>query len=681
MNILPSDPSRWQLSNCTMSGLNFTMLAGGSASIALTSSEILKMSDDFELACVVGSVLSGYSNKVTCTITAQHQDLSTQIVTANLTNNRQTYCDIPFSLRITGTLIFNVVIKANVDCTINSFGISTTASDNSGAIEEIKNELPRLLEDYNMKRITIGASETTLGLITAKLTKNADLSSHFTCTGYATEETFVHIRFYDDQTKELFAPIVTHIMPGLFNVSVPYAYLKVKSGFHNFYVTMQSSRGTVQVNTRGMMMVIEGSGLASRLADAPSEVHDLTVSTVENIRTPYKVFTVDINNNVATFRSSPYTDGTKFDWTVDKVLTDVTDVAIECNGAWYATETGRQFVTESTPDICFVDLAGNLYHTKYDTVNTTQLDSNVTKVSALRGWRYIDNFTDNDMGYIVSYIKTDGKAYYRQYVTSRNVESYWTVSAEYAFTTTLSLVNISSTRTPDFRVATTVEDTSGESYTLISKRYYQGDSVSNINLEVSPTINCSKLTEPIQPVITEVGNATNTTVVITFSHDVVAATDAYTKITMKDANNVAYPVSSGRQISSNQYEVTCKSFVGVVQPVTFTYTGSVAYFVGTFTSYVGLVPFPVSDATINFIAEDFTPKFYVDEHISSYATINAALIPLAYTTEYASEHITSEASVLLDVIKVTYHTSYATENITAAPNIIIELTHVGVNPL
>ena len=57
----------------------------------------------------------------------------------------------------------------------------------------------------------------------------------------------------------------------------------------------------------------------------------------------------------------------------------------------------------------------------------------MSHVSAVRGFIYDDQISDNDMGLIVAYIKTDGQAYYRQFVDIGTGAVAWVIEASLPF--------------------------------------------------------------------------------------------------------------------------------------------------------------------------------------------------------------------------------------------------------
>jgi hypothetical protein len=107
-------------------------------------------------------------------------------------------------------------------------------------------------------------------------------------------------------------------------------------------------------------------------------------------------------------------------------------------------------------------------------------------MDCIRGWRE-PNSTSNDQGFIVAYIKSDGKCYYRQYLY--NVSDYdWESEQEATITgVTDAFTNVTLFRTPDYRIGFAITTDQDEVYWLITSRNWAGLALRPEAMEVALT--------------------------------------------------------------------------------------------------------------------------------------------------------------------------------------------------
>ena len=168
---------------------------------------------------------------------------------------------------------------------------------------------------------------------------------------------------------------------------------------------------------------------------------------------------------------SPTADYSNYEL-VEVFSANIKTICIEFDGEFYAiSETDHfSFVSEELPRLFIVTLSGTLY-TKYavDHPSTSlRLAQDVIKLSVVRGWR--NDSLNANIGFIVAYLKSDGKAYYREYAKNTTNDLVW-LTEECLEEAGDGNTDIQVLRLNDFRVGIFVE---GCNKLFISKREYLG---------------------------------------------------------------------------------------------------------------------------------------------------------------------------------------------------------------
>ena len=159
------------------------------------------------------------------------------------------------------------------------------------------------------------------------------------------------------------------------------------------------------------------------------------------------------------------------------------DVAIDYDGYWLRTafdpmeygtygrfnliSAGEPWIFRVSPEGALIARQGILGS------DVTLVESGVTKVDALRGWKSIRK-ADDDQGLIVAYIK-DGDVYYRTYAEQVGGTYAWESERQITEfdTSTYDAVNIAMFRTTDYRSGILAE-INGIIYMLITHRNWSG---------------------------------------------------------------------------------------------------------------------------------------------------------------------------------------------------------------
>ena len=159
-------------------------------------------------------------------------------------------------------------------------------------------------------------------------------------------------------------------------------------------------------------------------------------------------------------------------WDFEYSLTKAVDVAIEFDGRWQRVGNRWELYTIGSPYVAVVRTTGQLtiQQRQLDTP-TTLIDSDVTRVAMVRGWKNVLMW-NRDQGLIVVYIK-NGKVYYRTYAQQPpDLPAIW--EPERAIVELPSPAqNISAFRTNDYRVGIACEHNS-KIYWALTERNWAG---------------------------------------------------------------------------------------------------------------------------------------------------------------------------------------------------------------
>ena len=456
-NILKTEAAYYTLNRATITDGKLNMLPDGTATQIITTDDLVTITDTMLFRCIV----SNYSERYTPTVS----------VLVHIRNTAtQEYHNIHIFPIHLGNGVFSsiftapsgeydemyVTISSNVSTIFTIWELCPEAADESVdvLIAGVKQSLPRLLYDYNTFPFEVGQQEATVALITCRLLSATDLQGHFAITFVATADTTITVRFYDNDAEELFAPLYYDVSIGRSTIGIPHAYLQRKAGIHSFIVTMQAAYGTLTIDTRGCLFTIDGGYLAARALDIALDVTDIAIRQLSSDNGPDQIWVVGLDNNEALVRYRDYKEtNANVAWTAAGSLGKALHAAIEFDGSWVLRVGAGQYTinTEEIPYIFIVDEENKLlaYH-GIDDEEPYELDTNVKFVRACRAYSSID-YPEQDQGLIVAYLKTDGTAWYKQYVWNVDRQQfYWLTEAQIG-TDTWDHINVS--RLNDYRVS------------------------------------------------------------------------------------------------------------------------------------------------------------------------------------------------------------------------------------
>jgi hypothetical protein len=676
-NFLPSITSRWSLYNAYVTNGTIHINAGGRATVMISKLDIAQV----PALCKLVFQADIYTNS--CTPTSF---IKVHIVYAD---NTSFYALLPFCnnnvsefsalLNMTGGEYnsFEVTIYSSYNIAVSAYTMLLPVTDIDSSIAAVQGELPNILYEYNKQEIEIGAAEESLGIIAAYLYKNTDLNGHVSIYCVASEDAIVTVRIRSNDITELYMPVDYTVKTGVNVLTLPHAYLGRKAGNHTFVVTAQISSGTALVKTRGLLYTIDGNTLAKRLYDVDAVLSDITVKKGVDETDLTAVYVVGIDGNQqAVLRRRPYGGSPDQAWEPVVVMEHVVDISTEFDGIWGSGASGITYHTLEFPYVFYVDISGTLFAQYYtDTANKVQLDIDVLKVKAVRGWSNVYELTI-DQGLVVFYIKEDGTLWYRNLCYITDESRTWDTAVQVTEFTSTG-VHLSAFRTNDYRLGVSVEDDQGDIYTYITERCWAGMAVEPayitaacafapidvIELDQLVTDNYEWIDTAINEVYIEVSLAT----------DAITVEECY----VVDRNTIMLNMSRAIESLTDMaqfFTITGKTIAGLTYgndstEIVITLAQNMAYGVDYSLTY-----------TYNYYGLEFLNSLGEYVRVPSFAS---SVTGKPTEIGYGTENVTTSVTVLpIDVLQVFYSYGYGTESVTADvifDNIVV--THVGSKPL
>lgn len=455
-DVLRKDSAFYTLDKATFSNGILYLRAGGSATTSLTTTELAKLTEWFRLTYIGAKFANNYLPEIRIVVQAQLVSGERFTITGYPVNNSNGVYQQEFQIKAGEYSICTYTIESDVDVAVSLWELCPTANeiDPQTIIDGVSQALPRLLFDYNTSPLIVSRQEATVGVITCRLLADTDLQGHFAITFQASEVSTITVRFYDNEGEELFAPLFYDSNIGHNTIGIPHSYLRRKSGIHSFVVTMQTNAGHLTIGTRNMLFTIDGGYLAQRVLDVAMDVMDLAIRQISSSDGPDEIWIVGNDAGKTLVRKRDYNEeNVNVTWTAVAAMGYFKAGAIEFNGQWVLRAAAGKYTlnTEEVPYLFLVTEEGQLwaYHGPNDEVPFL-LDTSVTMVRACRAYSSID-YPEQDQGLIVAYLKTDGTAWYKQYVWNEYSQQFYWLPEVQIGTDTWDYINVS--RLNDYRVS------------------------------------------------------------------------------------------------------------------------------------------------------------------------------------------------------------------------------------
>jgi hypothetical protein len=288
----------------------------------------------------------------------------------------------------------------------------------------------------------------------------------------ASEPTEVIIRIKDNEISELYTPMTFKLAPGRGTIGIPHGYLVKRQGYHNFTVTAQVTTGSLIVDTRQVMYIIDGGRIAYGVMDIGAIAYDVTVRKLATETQISYIYAICIDEGMCTVKRAEYTESPGAAWVTVANIGPAIDAAIEFGGDWAFNTNPYTFNTEEEPWIAWVSPEGALTAQRlYDANTAVTLATDVTHVSVVRGWNNTLTL-GQDHGLLFVYIKS-ASVYYRARATQIDGNKVWEAERAFELFTGIA-VEVNAFRTNDYRVGINVLDDAGVTHTFLTPRNWSG---------------------------------------------------------------------------------------------------------------------------------------------------------------------------------------------------------------
>ncbi len=558
-NILKTESAYYELKNASISNGILTVRLGGSAKCTINSDYIVRATEYFRVNLITDGHTDNYEPKTRVDIhfvsnedeqvynyTIYPTESTTGVLSQEIQVKAGEYKDFTFEISSKETMRFLV------------WELCPEAADEDikTVIEGVEQSLPKLLYDYNTWPLYVEQDERTIALITFRLLDHTDLQGHFQLTYVASEPTTLTLRFKDNETTELFSPLMYDLHAGRGSVGVPHAYLERLAGIHSLIVTAQATNGSLAIETRGILFTIDGGYLAERMLDIGADVQDISIRQLSEDNGPDEIWIVGLEKEEALVRKRKYDLKTTVGFEPVLSLGRAKTAAIEFDGTWVLRDNASRYTieTEEFPWLFWVDINDTLWCRRGEDESTLRsLAEGVTSCFACRGYSSTV-YPEQDQGLIIAYIR-NGKACYRQY---RYIQSEGQVDWDFEniFDDYSDVTKVAVHRLNDYRISFEIT-TITNNYWLISDRTYVNQAIPIEHINPPMTDHISAVIKPdtnLQGTAIEFADKTVAQDTFTIEYDYPLKVLEYTD--MKDLITVTV---NGKSVSKDEYDGGIKS--------------------------------------------------------------------------------------------------------------------------
>ena len=558
-NILKTESAYYELKNASISNGILTVRPGGSAKCTINSDYIVRATEYFRVNLITDGHTDNYEPKTRVDIhfvsnedelvynyTIYPTESTTGVLSQEIQVKAGEYKDFTFEISSKETMRFLV------------WELCPEAADEDikTVIEGVEQSLPKLLYDYNTWPLYVEQDERTIALITFRLLDHTDLQGHFQLTYVTSEPTTLTLRFKDNETTELFSPLMYDLHAGRGSVGVPHAYLERLAGIHSLIVTAQVTNGSLAIETRGILFTIDGGYLAERMLDIGADVQDISIRQLSEDNGPDEIWIVGLEKDEALVRKRKYDLKTTVGFEPVLSLGRAKAAAIEFDGIWVLRDNASRYTieTEEFPWLFWVDINDTLWCRRGEDESTLRsLAEGVTSCFACRGYSST-MYLEQDQGLIIAYIR-DGKACYRQY---RYIQSEGQVDWDFenVFDDYSDVTKVAVHRLNDYRISFEIT-TITNNYWLISDRTYVNQAIPIEHINPPMTDHISAVINPdtnLQGTAIEFADKTVAQDTFTIEYAYPLKVLEYTD--MKDLITVTV---NGKSVSKDEYDGGIKS--------------------------------------------------------------------------------------------------------------------------
>ncbi len=470
-NILSKIPADWQLTNGYMTSAIIALNANGSATQVLNDTNITSIPESFLVTIIANNYVNTYAPFAYVQLHIITTDNQVHFYSVPILDTGNGFCVVTVPVIATEYSYFSFTIKTSQALVISDWSLAAPVVDEVN-LDEIKEEIPKLLADYNTSTYAIGQLEENIALISARLLANTDVSGHLQIEYDALQSCTITIRIKDNTGTELFAPLLYDVKVGKGSIGVPHAFLTRLAGNHTFSVTAQCSTGTVIFYTRGILFTIDAGYLATRIMDIDTDLQDIALQQLPTDETPSSIFAIGVDKDgIVRVRRRAYSENALVAWEPVYEYEAGIMAAIEFNGNW-VRRLGDEFFTlecEEVPWCFWITAYGDLIAQKGTEESTRiTLSTGVSKLSVVRGFKSSE-YVAQDQGIVVMYLKA-GRAFYRNYCVQENESTVWELERE-LIQLGDNIEDIHVHRLNDYRLGFVSSSTEGNKWAITKRTY------------------------------------------------------------------------------------------------------------------------------------------------------------------------------------------------------------------
>src|SRR5690606_7381846 len=141
------------------------------------------------------------------------------------------------------------------------------------------------------------------------------------------EQTELIIIIKDNVISELYTPMYFYENAVLVTIGIPHAYLIKQQCYYIFTVTAQVVSGSIKIDPRRVMYVIDGGRIAYNVMDIGSIVYDITVRKLESESQISFIYAVCIDDGICTVKRAEYTESPGAAWIAEAIIGEAIDAA------------------------------------------------------------------------------------------------------------------------------------------------------------------------------------------------------------------------------------------------------------------------------------------------------------------------------------------------------------------
>jgi hypothetical protein len=645
-NMLSLVPGEWSVVNGTVSSTSIMLGINGLATQELNISDLATIPAQLLISLACSRYTDPYAPDLFAMVHVETAAGETYDYTSPIINTAANMCTIAIPMIETEYTVLAFSLRSLSAVTISEWGLFAPLTQ-SVDMTEIQGMIPRLLKDYNRSVFAVNTAEDIIAQISSYVTEATEMSGHLSLSYVATEASSLIIRIRDNSTEELYCPAKFIIPIGAGTIGLPHAYLAKEAGYHDFTVTAQVTSGTISIDTRKILYVIDGAHFAYSRLDVGSIVVDLAVKKTASDSSISFIYAVCIDDGICLIKACAYSNILANSWISLATLGPATGAAIAFGGHWNILSNPYTFNTDENPWVAWITPEGVL-----NLINLTEgstlivLATGVLQVCTTVGWNN-EYEPGIDQGLIFAYIKTNGSAYYRAYCLQTDYSYAWEAERQIVEFTGVA-ININAFRTIDFRVGFNILADSGITYTYITTRnwpgmsipiehidtdivmslgvteinYKDGYSEENIHSIVSATVTTLWGLTPLMVAAANIDNGAGNFglhVLLTWDENVFGAISNAGRFGLSDGFGGAWV---GQNVSQNGkvLDITFIDFNNATNPITLAYTPG---------TMVGDVVAVVADS-IEFNAIGLIPTFIPAPEVLGIENMNAQKIILSF---------------------------------------------------